>query len=70
MRGKATQEDHLLTVAQVAARLGYDERTVLKYIREGCRGHRLPAIQFQQSYRVRESDLIAWLDQLARADAV
>lgn len=48
----------LMTVEQVAAYLQLNKLTVYRYIREG----RIPAARLGKSYRVRKSDLDAFLE--------
>jgi len=49
---------NLLTLKQVAVRLNMAYVTVYGYVREG----KIPAIQFKQSYRVKEEDLEKYIN--------
>ena len=51
-------EDELLTVDQVAEKLCITRQTIWKYIRDG----RLPATSFGKYYRIKKSDLAAFIE--------
>lgn len=62
-RAMATQrsytDDHLLTVAEVAALMRVSNMTVYRLIKSG----QLPALRVGKNYRIRESDMHQYLDK-------
>ncbi len=54
-----TQSDHWLTVKEITTRLKLHPNTVARYIQEG----RLKGVKVGKSYRVRESDLAAFIGE-------
>jgi excisionase family DNA binding protein len=51
--------DHLLTVAEVAATMRVSNMTVYRLIKKGD----LPALRVGKNYRIRESDVDAYLSE-------
>jgi len=58
--------DDLLTIPEVAARLRVRPKTVWAWVKTG----RLPGVRVGRLWRVRTSDLEAWLERLDRVEAV
>lgn len=57
--------DTWLTVSQITERLQLHPNTVARYIKEG----RLKGVKVGKSYRVREQDLLAFMQEFSAADA-
>jgi len=55
----AFRDERLLTIAQVAERLQLTENTIRKYVRAG----NLPALKAGRVWRVRESDLLEFIQR-------
>ena len=55
----AFRDERLLTIAQVAERLQLTENTIRKYVRAGS----LPALKAGRVGRVRESDLLEFIQR-------
>jgi excisionase family DNA binding protein len=60
-------DEKLLTVEQVAIRLGFSIATIRRFIKQGAAGKKLKAIKMGREYRIRPSDLEEFIAQLSRA---
>lgn len=58
-------QENWLTVEQVAARLGFSVETVRRYIKRGIYGKKLKADKVGRQYRVKPSDLEAFMSKAA-----
>jgi excisionase family DNA binding protein len=47
------EQDRLLSVAEVAQQVGFSDQTILNWIKS----KKLPAMQIQRNYRIRQSDV-------------
>jgi excisionase family DNA binding protein len=61
----ATTTEKLLTVAQVADRLGVAMDTVYKWVRAG----RIPHVKLNKVVRFRPADLDRWIEANARGES-
>lgn len=49
-----------MTVKQIATNEGVGERQIQRYISEGFKGHKLPAVRVGRSFQITEQDYRAW----------
>lgn len=62
-----TENENLMTIEQVAARLSVHPESARRYIKRGVMGVKLHAIKLGKEYRVDPEDLRRFLAQLSRA---